>query len=131
MNNPVETIDEARLIIDKYEWLRDKAFDLVDDSDLDEVTNLEFDENDKDTLIIYYSTFYMGYASFDSISVPIAWLFLSDDKLAEAKKERREAKKEAEQRQKELNEIAAKQEQERKERAEYERLKTKFESGGV
>jgi predicted Fe-S protein YdhL (DUF1289 family) len=124
MSKIIENIDDVKLLINKYEWLVDQSKRLLDDRWLDEVENLEWND---DNLIVHYSTYCKGCYDHDCENVPIAWLFLDDEELEKAKKEKKEAEEEVRRKQKELNEILKKQAQEQKDREEYERLKAKFE----
>ena len=124
MDTQIKNIDDVKSIINKYQWLKNKAVNFVDiNNHYDEITNLEIEGDD---VIIYYSTYDSGETDYYSKVVPISWFFLNDDELKKAKKEKEEAEKLAEQKLKEKNKLYEKQEQERKEREEYERLKAKF-----
>lgn len=125
MSKIIENIDDVKLLINKYEWLIEQSERLFDDRCFDEIERLEWDDND---LIIYYSTWCSGEIEHLKATVPIAWLFLNDEELEKAKKEKEEAEEEIRRKQKELNEILKKQAQEQKDREEYERLKKKFEA---
>jgi predicted Fe-S protein YdhL (DUF1289 family) len=124
MSKIIENIDDVKLLINKYEWLVDQSKRLLDNRWRNEVESLKWNDDD---LIIYYSTYCKGCYDHDSEIVPIAWLFLDDEELEKAKKEKKEAEEEVRRKQKELNEILKKQAQEQKDREEYERLKAKFE----
>ena len=120
----ISNVEDVKLIISKYQWLEKQAERLVDDQFFDDINYIEFSE---DNLNISYSTYCKGCSDRDFVSVPIEWLFLSDEELSSAKEERRRQEEEVKQRQKELKEALEKQAQEQKDRIEYKRLKKKFE----
>lgn len=129
MSKIIKNEEDVKLIISKYEWLKDRVSDLIDYTDkLDEILSIEFSDDD---LTVYFTTYYYCYGECNTEhcndTFPIAWLFLNDEELEKAKKEKKEAEEEVIRKQKELNEILKKQAQEQKEREEYERLKAKFE----
>lgn len=125
MSKIIENIDDVKLLINKYEWLKEQAEKLFDDYWFDEIEMLEWDDDD---LTIYYSTFCRGDVEHCSETVPIAWLFLSHEELEKAKRKKKEEEKEIKRKQKELNEIFKRRAQEQKDREEYERLKAKYEN---
>ncbi len=125
MSEIIKNIEDVKLVISKYEWLEKQAERLVDDQFFDSVDSIEFSDDDLD---IYYSTCCRGCFDRDFVSVPISWLFLSDEELSKVKKERKRREEEERQHQKELKEALEKQAQEQKDLIEYERLKKKFES---
>lgn len=127
MNKIIENIDDVKLLINKYEWLKDRAIDMIDDNDFDEIQNLEWSDDD---LTIYYSTYCYGCYEYNiTLTVPISWFLLNDEDLKKAKEIRRQEIEEARARQKEINEAFRRQAELQKERKEYERLKVKFEGG--
>jgi hypothetical protein len=125
MSKIIENVDDVKLLINKYEWLKEQSERLFDDECFDEIEGLEWDDDD---LTIYYSTYYKGCIEYLDVTVPIAWLFLDDEELEKVKKEKKEAEEETRRMQKKLNEILKKQAKEQKEREEYERLKAKYEN---
>ena len=121
----IENINDIKLLINNYEFLEEKAGTMITDEQFDEVEKVEWIDDD---LIIYYSTYYKGCIEHLNTSVPIEWLFLSNDELEKVKKEKKEEEEEIRQEQERLNEIIRKQAQEQKDREEYERLRAKFET---
>lgn len=130
MSKIIENVEDVKLIISKYEWLKDRVIDMLDDYDgyIEEIS-IEFSD---DNLEISFTTndYCRGehFNNYYDEVIPIAWLFLDDEELKKVKKEKKEAEEEARRMQEELNEILRKQAKEQKEREEYERLKAKYEN---
>jgi len=131
MSKIIENIEDVKLLLSKYEWLKDRVIELLDgfyDGHIEEISI----ENSDDELEISFTTYDYCYGehlneSYD-IVLPIIWLFLDDEELKKAKKEKKEEEEEIKRKQKELNEIFKRRAQEQKDRKEYERLKAKFEN---
>jgi hypothetical protein len=129
MSKIIENVEDVKLLISKYEWLKDRVIDLLDDDYDGNIEEINIGVSDDDLEISFetnhycYGEHFTGY--YDEV-VPIAWLFLDDEELKKIKKEKKEAEKEARQRAEELKEIWKKQAKEQEERAEYERLKAKY-----
>ena len=128
MNKIIKNIDDVKLVISKYEWLKNRAIELLDYYGDIEILSIEHSDND---LEISYMTEECcrgeNFTEYHDDVVPIEWLFLDDEELKRAKKEKKEAEEEARRKQEELNEMFRKKAQEHKDREEYERLKKKFE----
>jgi len=125
MSKIIENVEDVQLLLSKYEWLKEQAERLISDYHFSEIENIEID--DDNCMLISYSTYCRGYTDHENESVPIKWLFLSDEELKKAKEEKKKEEEEIKRKQKELNEIFKKRAQEQKDREEYERLKKKFE----
>lgn len=130
MSKIIENVEDVKLLISKYEWLKDRVIEMLDDYDgnIEEIS-IGFSDDDLElsftTNGYCYGEHFNNY--YDEV-IPIAWLFLDDEELEKVKKEKKEAEEEARRMQKELNEILKKQAKEQKEREEYERLKAKYEN---
>lgn len=125
MSEIIKDTADVKMIIAKYEWLKEQSDRLIiDHSYLDEINSIDFDD---DKLIISYTRYYKGSYERDEDSVPIEWLFLTDEDLSIAKAKMIDEKKRILEEQRRLSEAIRLQAQERKEREEYARLKQKFE----
>lgn len=129
MSKIIENVDDVKLVISKYEWLKDKALKLIDYSyGQIEILDIEYSDNDLEiSFMIEECCRGENFTDYHDVVVPIEWLFLDDEELKRVKKEKKEVEEEARRRQEELNEMFRKKAQERKDREEYERLKKKFE----
>ena len=110
MNN----IEEVKKIISDYEEVMEKSRRLVDNFSVESVEIVGDD---------YLCIGYFWNWSTEYEEVPISWLFLSDEDLSKAKEEKRREKEELKRRM----EMLENQKREEEERAEYERLRKKFE----
>lgn len=114
MNN----IKEVKKILSDYEELVEKSKRLIDGNFSVESVEMA---NDDDYLLIGYYCWTWEQTQYET--VPISWLFLSDEDLSKAKEEKRREEEERKRRIKMLEN----QKHEEEERAEYERLRKKFE----
>jgi hypothetical protein len=130
MNKIIGNVEDVKLLIDKYERFKDRIFELLRgfyDGCIEEI-NIEYSDDDLE--ISFTANIYCRGERFGEdycIVLPIAWLFLNDEELKEAKKRKKEEEEEKKRKQEELNEIFRKKAQEQEDREEYERLKAKFE----
>lgn len=125
MSEIIKDIEDVKIIIAKYEWLKEKADKLIiDHLYVDEINDVNFEA---DKLVISYTRYYKGAYERDEDVVPIGWLFLSDDDLTNAKIKMIDDKKKIVEEQRRLSEAIRLQAQEKKDREEYARLKAKFE----
>lgn len=131
MSKIIENVEDVKLLISKYEWLKDKVIDMLDDDYDGHIEEISIEISDDDLEISFTTNDYCYGEHFNNYYdevIPIAWLFLDDEELKKVKKEKKEAEEETRRMQEELNEIFRKQAKEQKEREEYERLKAKYEN---
>lgn len=126
-----KTIEEVKTLIDNYDILKDKAADMLVDAwnhqSVDDVSYY-FDKNtNTDMLEISYTEYCRGESYFEREDLPMAWLFLDEYALIQAKikfkQDRERERKEYEEKRK----LEKAKEEERKEREQYEKLKAKYE----
>lgn len=117
----VSNVEDVIKLIANYNWLIDNCKRLTSIQDIDRV---DFEGNN---LVIYGSSTYRGCTSYEEDEVPIKWIFLNDEELKKAKEEKLDAEKTTKEMEDELNSFLKKQAEEQKDRAEYERLKKKYE----
>ena len=115
MSKIVKNIDDVKLLLKKYEWLKDKVLNIVDDivdydGNIDEEeVNIELSG---DNLEISFTTDQYCYGehshNYYTTVFPISWLFLDDEELEKAEKEKEEAEEEAKRKLEEKNEMLRK-----------------------
>jgi len=125
MNRKYKSVKEIKEIVDKYNELKEwcERFITVDDY-FDEFDCIEFGSKTLDLCYEYFD----GYSTeYHSKCVPIEWLLLNKEELRKAIKEKEEKDRiEAEERETHMKQVE-KELEEAREKAEYERLKAKFE----
>lgn len=129
MSKIIENVDDVKLLISKYEWLKDRVLKLLDyHYGQIEIQSIGYSNSDLEiSFIIEECCRGTNFTEYHDVVVPIEWLFLDDEELERVKKEKKEADEEARRRQEQLNEMFRKKALEHEEREEYERLKKKFE----
>lgn len=126
------TKQDIRDAVCNYHWLKDRCEDLIVDNWLRskatvQNVNIYKDDNGKEMLNIYFDYYCCGETDFDEDNVPFDWLFLDEQELKKARIEEAEVRRQAEIEYKKRREAEYQKEKERKEKAEYKRLKTKYE----
>jgi hypothetical protein len=128
MSKIIENNEDVVKLISRFHWLTGQAERLiyVDDFKDVEVTDLSFEGND--TLIIQFNYSFKTTNTCEmELAVPIEWLFLNDEELEAAKKEKLEENWEYINMKKELLEMMISGANEAHDREEYSRLKMKYE----
>lgn len=126
----IKTLEELVNVLESYEEVVSRASDIAELPDGCTADYIEY--NRSNGMVDVYGTYFCrGEFCHEEDRFPIEWLVMSDEQVKEAKAEKKRAELLAKQeREREAAERAA-CEQEEKDRAEYERLKLKFESHDV
>ena len=110
-----------------YDLIKERAEDLIVNSWCRDRANIErVSLCDDENLTIYFNYYCCGEIDWDEDTVPLSWLFLNDDELAEERIKESERRREAEKKAEEEHKAWLGKEQKRKERKQYEKLKAKY-----
>ncbi len=125
-----KTLEEVKTLIDNYDYIKDKASDMLIDAwnnqGVDEVSYYFNKDTNTDMLEISYTEYCKGETYYECENLPMAWLLLNEDELKQAKIKFKEDRKRRQEEYEKTQAIKKAKEQERKEREEYEKLKAKY-----
>lgn len=126
----IKTVEELKDLFAAYDEVVSRASDIAELPSGTSVDYIEYDGANR-MIDVYGTSVCRGECCPEEDRFPMEWLVMSDEQVKEAKAEKKRAELLAKQkREREAAERAA-FEQEKKDRAEYERLKLKFESQDV
>lgn len=128
-----KSIDEIKQLLDEYDEIRQKMAKIISkreyyfyDDEYEEIYNIYFNDDNNITIDYRVGIPNDGY-EWGSYTCPVEWLYMTDEDMMNAyylcEEQEKKRKEELKRQQEEQDRIKA----EENERAEYERLKAKFE----